>query len=162
MPQPETYGASQPVSMNSCGGGSCGSGCCNSCGNTCGCSEKFLGLIDLDDLFDDDDCDCEGEKFRCWDSTYDMPQHHPYPPVYHGYYYYRPYNYSHVLRAKQQLLGDSAIAPYSSMVFEQLYADFPKQSFNPDPEKIYVDPRLPETPKELPNLQDLLNGGSEG
>lgn len=162
-PQPESYRAQQAVPTNSCssgscGGGSYGSGGCRSCGN----SEKFLGLVDLGFLFDDDECDCEGEEFDCWDSTYDMPQHYPYPPVYHGYYYYRPYNYAHVLRAKQQLLGDSAIAPYSSMVFEQLYADFPRQSFNPDPEKIYVDPRLPATPKELPNLQDLVNGGWEG
>ena len=108
-------------------------------------------------------CDsCEVEKYHCWDSTYDMPQHYPYPPAYHGYYYYRPYNYGSVLNHRDNLLGDTRIAPYFSTVFEHLYAEFPKEPYNPSPAEIRSDRLIPPAAAKLPNLQDLLKAGSDG
>jgi hypothetical protein len=91
-----------------------------------------------------------------------MPQHLPYAPAYHGYYYYRPYNYRHVLDHRDNLLGDSSIAPYFSTVFEHLYVEFPKKSYNLDPADTPADRLIPPAPAKLPKLKDLLDGGSDG
>ena len=115
-----------------------------------------------------DDCNtcssttCELEKYHCWDSTYDMPQHIPYSPAFHGYYYYRPYNYRHVLNHRDQLLGDTSIAPYISMIFGKLYAEFPIESYNPNSGERTVDRLISPAPAKLPKLEDLLDGGSDG
>ena len=127
-------------------GKSCGFGC--SAGSDAVCSTCNGSLSD---------CECDN-SFHCWDSTYDMPQHLPYPPAYHGYYYYLPYNYSHVLDAQEHLLSDSAISPFTSTVFEQVYAEFPTGPFNPDGSGMPGDQLIPPAPPKLPNLQDIVNG----
>ncbi|MCA9072310.1 MAG: hypothetical protein KDA84_25460, partial [Planctomycetaceae bacterium] len=66
----------------------------------------------------DDDCEPS-----CWDRHLfnkcigpgDFHPHYPYMPVNHGYYYFRPYNFEHVLRdaATAGQMGGDPRAPYS-------------------------------------------------
>ena len=98
--------------------------------------------------------DDDGHCCRCH-STCDMPQHFPYPPVYHGYYYFRPYNYTNVLRDRTtvlQLQGD-VNAPYWNGMFDEIYAagvyeEDMGHSQVPAP-IIYVD-------KQLPDLEEIV------
>ena len=99
---------------------------------------------------DDDDCEpC------CWDRHLinycigpgDLHPHYPYCPVYHGYYYFRPYNFQHVFQDAQTAaqMGGDPRAPYS--------VEFLKPLFPPAP----IEP-LPMSPlsRALPNLEELL------
>lgn len=55
-------------------------------------------------------------------STCDMYPHYAYYPKHHGYYYFRPYNYTNVL-AQQQIavrLGGDARYPYSAQLLANL------------------------------------------
>ena len=103
---------------------------------------------------DDDDCDdCD---LCCWDHHLinycigpgDFHPHYPYPPVCHGYYYFRPYNHEHVFRDAELAagMGGDARAPYS--------VEFLKTRFPPAP--IEYTPRPPAR-DSLPNLEDLLS-----
>lgn len=107
---------------------------------------------------DDDDYDDprEGGFMHCYcRSTCDMPQHYPYPPKYHGYYYFLPYNYSMVLRdieVVKTLNGDPR-APYATAMFEAIYSEgvYEEASgFNRVPSP------FPSVSTTLPDLQRLL------
>lgn len=124
-----------PVTPGVCcdGGAGCGHGCCH------------------------DDCCCCDDWCRKWcllhwkRSTGDMPQHFPYRPVNHGYYYFRPYNYSHIHIAKMiavQHQGEP-FAPYETPVFDKVY----KELKLPEPAPPKPAPKLST---ELPSLEDLL------
>ncbi|MBD3672500.1 MAG: hypothetical protein HUJ26_03140 [Planctomycetaceae bacterium] len=84
-----------------------------------------------------------------------MPSHVPYYPVNNGYYYFRPYNYFHVTRQREEAvqMGLNYNAPYSRAPFEEIYRemessyDFP----NEESEAVYH-----QRVQELPNLQDIL------
>jgi hypothetical protein len=76
-----------------------------------------------------------------------MYPHYPYPPVYHGYYYFRPYNHEHVLRDSEiaAQMGGDPLAPYS---VEFLKAKFPPAIIEP----------IPTVPvkEQYPLLEDVL------
>ncbi len=63
--------------------------------------------------------------FYCppWTSTGDMPQHMPYFPTAHGYYYFRPYNVIHVLQQQEMARrwGLDPRNPYDNRFFEKIY-----------------------------------------
>ena len=112
-----------------------------------------------------DDCDsgcCGGFcNWRSWcflkycRSTCDMPPHFPYPPVYHGYYSFRPYNYTTVLHDQRTVasLGGDPSSPYATPMFEKIYEDlYEEQQFESG--SILTPASI--TPP-LPDLQDLLN-----
>ncbi len=98
------------------GAGGCGHG------RSCHCRRCCLRRLCpwLHDDCDDCDDDCH---LCCWDRcllTYctgpgDFYPHYPYPPVYHGYYYFRPYNFTHVApdAAFAEQIGDDPRAPYN-------------------------------------------------
>lgn len=85
-----------------------------------------------------------------------MPPHYPYEPMFHGYYYFRPYNDSHVLehKALAERLGAEPRAPYSTAMFQKIYestaapGDHVHQPAAAKP--------LPPIEPQLPDLQDLL------
>jgi hypothetical protein len=56
----------------------------------------------------------------------DMPQHYPYFPEMHGYYYFRPYNYVHVPQQQEFVgsYGGDRRDPYSNELFKVIYAEF--------------------------------------
>ena len=136
------------------GTGRCGHGrsChCRRCGLCRWCpwlSRAVYGDCDGDDC--NDDCD-----LHCWDRyilTYcvgpgDFYPHFPYPPVYHGYYYFRPYNFTHVVpdAAFAEQIGDDPRAPYNVA-----YA----RSFFPPAPIIDSSTYVPQKP--YPLLEDLL------
>ena len=101
---------------------------------------KFLGIF----------------KYRCLDSTCDMPPHYPYEPCGHGYYSYRPYNYQHVLAHQSNPIGSESSAPYTTILFEPIYdrllTDEEKQMKGA---KLGMR-KLPRTSKALPDLEDIL------
>jgi hypothetical protein len=76
-----------------------------------------------------------------------MYPHYPYPPAYHGYYYFRPYNHEHVLRDSEiaAQMGGDPLAPYS---VEFLKAKFPPAIIEP----------IPTVPvkEQYPLLEDVL------
>jgi hypothetical protein len=84
-----------------------------------------------------------------------MPGHYAYPPAYHGYYYFRPYNYAHVLRDRDVVLrlqGDP-LAPYATEMFKDIYASGVYEeavgSERVSTPHIYVGPRLPDVEQIL-------------
>jgi len=87
-----------------------------------------------------------------WESTCDMPPHYPYAPVYHGYWAFKPYNYTSILR--QQHTGASwgllPFAPYAPGALEKLYADRGADLVKPAPSPV------PPRGEQLPRLIDLL------
>ena len=93
-------------------------------------------------------CDCQTSshaKFCFWGpwfcGTCDMPQHHPYSPPLHGYYYFRPYHPSH-LREQQQFVagwGGDVRNPYDNEIFKTVRAqrstnDVPRPVVSPKAE----------------------------
>jgi hypothetical protein len=65
---------------------------------------------------------CGGHPLSCR-STCDMPPHTPYLPELHGYYYFRPYNYTHVAEHQAFVKGFGADPrnPYSDGIFKKVY-----------------------------------------
>jgi hypothetical protein len=85
-----------------------------------------------------------------------MPQHHAYPPMYHGSYYFRPYNYSNVLRDRDsvlQLQGDPN-APYAVGMFDDIYA---AGVYEEDMGSVRVPGPFPYTTDQLPDLEEIVN-----
>jgi hypothetical protein len=74
------------------------------------------------------DCACDGAAPHCCCCR--MPQHHPYFPSLHGYYYFRPYNYSQI--AQQQAFvagyGGDPRNPFANEVFKRVLAEYRAQS----------------------------------
>jgi len=101
---------------------------------------------------------CKKHWWKVCRSTCDMPQHLPYYPACHGYYYFLPYNYCHVLQHKQlaPLLGAEPIAPYETReLFDRIYVQvLGDEAFEPGTEGT-LEPITPDD-EVLPDLQDLL------
>ncbi len=60
-----------------------------------------------------------------WHSPGDMPQHYPYFPNAHGYYYYRPYNVIHIPQ-QQEMINRWGLDPRNTMdnrFFERIYQE---------------------------------------
>lgn len=87
-------------------------------------------------------------------STCDMPPHFPYYPEYHGYYYFRPYNWEHVWahQALAPMLGESPYTPYATTAFQAIYAELPPEEL-PDRQTLPLTPGLQHG---LPSLEFLL------
>jgi hypothetical protein len=94
-----------------------------------------------------DDDDCSG----CWKlSTCDLYPHYAYYPKHHGYYYFRPYNYT-MVPVQQQIavrLGADSRNPYTVELLTNLVpaTDRPVQSTT----------RLLRQGRVLPSLEQLL------
>jgi|GEM_PF-1397421 len=109
-----------------------------------------------------DEC-CDDWCKKCWwfgkRSTCDMPQHFPYPPEFHGYYYFAPYNYVHVLQHQQiaPMLGSVPFAPYETNL-HKVYVDAvgEREATRPASDGV-LRPLEPDSGK-LPNLEELLGG----
>lgn len=119
--------------FNSCDDAWCGAGCCDGsiCGRHCCCCRL--------------------------DSTGDMYPHYPYQPMYHGYYYFRPYNWSMVERQRSQAvaMGFDIRAPYATTpVFGAVYAGFDHGAYSET--KMFVPTLEPRTDDKLPELETLL------
>ena len=94
----------------------------------------------------------------CENSTCDMPPHFPYAPADHGYYYFRPYNYTHVFEHQALIssLGGDPRAPYSTADFARYYEFGP---LGPGPGGAFEESLrpLPHLARPLPNLESLLH-----
>lgn len=92
-------------------------------------------------------------------STCDMPPHFPYYPQYHGYYYFRPYNWEHVWmhQALAPMLGESPYTPYATTAFQPIYAELPPEEL-PDRQTLPLTPGLE---RGLPSLEYLLREPEE-
>ncbi len=92
---------------------------------------------------------------RVW-TTGDMYQHYAYYPAHHGYYYFRPYNYTNVLEHKSMVarLGGETNHPYSVAMFTPIYENY----YLTNPEIVDTAPSLDMIPGAslLPNLENLL------
>ena len=92
---------------------------------------------------------------RVW-TTGDMYQHYAYYPANHGYYYFRPYNYTNVLEHKATVasLGGEPNHPYSVAMFNPIYDHF----YLTNPKIVEPVTTLDMIPgaSNLPNLEKLL------
>lgn len=129
---------------NECGSGQSGSGygACNACGSS----------------FCDGCCQLKKRSWLDCETTGDMYPHYPYTPVYHGYYYFRPYNYSTILRQKGEViaLGGDPKAPYSHKMFIQIYDHIDLTSYEEYPSNGGSLPVLEPVHSQLPSLEDIL------
>lgn len=101
---------------------------------------------------------CGNCRKKCWCSihtTGDMYPHFPYYPEHHGYYYFRPYNYSNVLMHRSQglQLGVSPANPYSVSMLDPLFERFSMTNLSRDDDY----DRLPPHRNSLPQLESLLD-----
>ncbi|WP_166823884.1 hypothetical protein [Thalassoroseus pseudoceratinae] len=86
----------------------------------------------------------------------DLYPHYAYYPKFHGYYYFRPYNYIHVERdaALAAAMGGDVRAPYSTEFLKPMFQSFATNSpLPPQDEKRPFDAKLPK-------LEDLVGGQS--
>ncbi len=99
----------------------------------------------------------------CRDSTCDMYQHYPYQPVNHGYYYFHPYNYTHVWKHQQWVttIGGDPRNPYSRAVFIPIYEQFENTTYEPDHKPSSTLSTLPTIMKQLPDLEKLIKGATD-
>ena len=144
---PYSEGGCQQCGYDSCFPPVCGKSTVDPCssGDTTGCIRQSL-------------CDCCSERYKCR-STCNMYPHYPYFPAFHGYYYFRPYNYSHVPVQKDIALafGEDPTAPYAGALFDRLYAELMVEAYE-EPgigaETLNPTPRQMAPP--LPDLQEVL------
>lgn len=139
--------ACTPVSCAAAALPGCGNTYGNSCNSYCGdgCCKQSC---------------CDRIKNSCaWHrahSTGDMFPHFAYYPAYHGYYYFRPYNWMTVLQQQSLIMGMGGDSrnPYSVAMFDSIYEDF-EQRFPPiiNPPTGSVQP----LGSHLPNIEDLMN-----
>ena len=90
---------------------SCCEPCCPSCGSRCGHESVCCWMIREM---------CLGPLFH---GDCNMVPHAAYFPELHGYYYFRPYHFSHI-RLHQEFVssfGEDPRAPYANTVFQQVY-----------------------------------------
>jgi hypothetical protein len=87
-----------------------------------------------------------------------MHPHYAYYPANHGYYYFRPYNYSHIDHHKQlaAAMGIEAIAPYSTEVFGRPYSELMVESYEEASghDEVLNPPRRSQN--QLPDVQEIL------
>jgi hypothetical protein len=93
-----------------------------------------------------------GGALRHWGGALDMPQHYPYYPPMHGYYYFRPYNYMHVptQQAYATQFGVDPRNPYSNDFFKVVYAEYKASLLRSSPEHVTVPPGTVQGPVETP------------
>lgn len=98
---------------------------------------------------------CKHMKWCHFHTTGDMYPHYAYYPEHHGYYYFRPYNYTTLLEQQHKAvqLGASPINPYSVTMLDPLMAEFARRY--PVKEDSY-EQVLPQR-ESLPTLESLLN-----
>ena len=116
------------------------------CGDTTGCMRRHCR-----------DCLCCC-RYKCR-STCNMYPHYPYYPANHGYYYFRPYNYSHVAVQKEiaLTLGEDPAAPYGHTAFDRLYADLMIETYEePGVSEDTLNPTPRQIAPPLPDLQEVL------
>lgn len=84
----------------------------------------------------------------------DLYPHYAYFPVYHGYYYFRPYNYTAVAEHQRfaSCIGLDPRMPYSLSGFQRIYANFPIQF---TPARAPIGTALPQG-SGLAELESLL------
>ena len=82
------------------------------------------------------------------------------PPQPNEYYYFRPYNYIHVVnhQADAALWGGGAYHPYSNEIFERIYQEFDAESI---PLPADGNDANPEPPARLPNPEANPNNPFE-
>lgn len=119
--------------------------CCTACGHAC-CTAPGIHMRKA----------CGKMKWcRFW-TTGDMYPHYAYYPAHHGYYYYRPYNYTTVLEHKQtgMLIGANYNDPYSVAMFDDIYDAY----YATMPKRFDPAPHLNEIPGSdtLPDIEELL------
>lgn len=98
-----SYGFSSPDDSSTYGGNGC---------QQCGCS----GCVD----------NGFGPELPCpWRSTCNLFQHVPYYVEPKTYYYFRPYNFTHVWQQRKQVAawGGDPRHPYSNEIFKQVYRE---------------------------------------
>jgi hypothetical protein len=104
--------------------------------------------------------DCRNGRCRscCKDSTCNMYQHFPYQPDNHGYYYFRPYNYTMVWKHQQWIanLGADPRNPYTRAMFVPVYEQFENTTYEPDHKPSSTLSVLPHVGKQLPDLETLI------
>ncbi len=114
--------------------------------------------------------DCRGKggggrgcKDCCRDSKCNMYQHFPYQPDNHGYYYFHPYNYTHVWKHQQWVttIGGDPRNPYSRAVFIPIYEQFENTTYEPDHKPSATLSTLPTISRQLPDLEKLIKGATE-
>lgn len=84
----------------------------------------------------------------------DLHPHYPYFPAYHGYYYFRPYNWTHLEEARAfaaQTGGDSR-APYNTDHLRGMFANAPVVAPNVMPTGAFED--------GLPQLESILDAAN--
>lgn len=143
---------SYPAAHSCMPGGSCqsgggdgsggGYGVCNMCG-----SSYCNGF-----------CKLKKRPWWNWGTTGDMYPHYPYTPAYHGYYYFRPYNYTNVLKQKGEVvaIGGDPKAPYSHKMFIRIYEQIDLTSYEESPTNGTNLPVLGPVHTPLPSLEDIL------
>ncbi len=104
-----------------------------------------------------DPCDSGGYGSPChdwWCPPCNLGQHQPYAPALHGTYYFRPYHPSHLRQQQEAAVGwgGDASHPYSSEVFERVYADYQPAARPPKPAPEEAKPK-PKAAKEEPKLK---------
>lgn len=123
-------------------------GGCQACqnGSDCCCHHGKDGL--LSSLLGGCKDECKDCKKLLKYSTCDLYPHYPYYPKDHGYYYFRPYNYIHVLEHQQTVLkwGGDPRNPYSTQVLANLFVNVQHPVSTP----------LRLQGVSLPHLEDLL------
>ncbi len=156
-----TVSAPATISLASC---ECSYPAAHSCmpGNACGSGQSGSGYGAVCNACGSSFCDgCCQLKKRSWldcVTTGDMYPHYPYTPVYHGYYYFRPYNYTNILRQKAEViaLGGDPKAPYSHKMFIQIYDHIDLTSYEEYPSNGDNLPTLEPIHQPLPSLEDIL------
>ncbi|MEX0704137.1 MAG: hypothetical protein WD069_18705 [Planctomycetales bacterium] len=91
-------------------------------------------------------------------STCDMPPHFPYFPEYHGYYYFRPYNWQHVWmhQALAPMLGEAPHTPYATTAFDAIYEQVLPAGHEEEDTARQTLPFSPGLERGLPDLEELL------
>ncbi len=108
---------------------------------------------------------CLGSIFclplHCWDSTCNLLPRTAYAPAHHGYYYYRPYNYQHVLAHQETPIGAESHAPYTTTVFDLIYDELLTDAEKQPQRGTPGIEALPGRSNALPNLEDILKGSQD-
>ncbi len=123
-------------------------------GNVPGGNGGYVSTGPMDGTAGPDNCPCDGTG-GCWRHGYnwaDMPQHYPYYPPMHGYYYFRPYHYTHVPTQQgfATQFGVDPRNPYSNDFFKVVYAEYRASLIRTSPEQVGTPSGAAQGPIEMP------------